>query len=273
MDLIVFDLDGTLLNASEEISPYTRATLDQLAERSILYTIATGRTLHASRSVLESHPFRLPQAYKNGVVIWNPSDEAYSHHTFLTLNEVAHVLEAVSERGLTPFMFTVEPGNVHAVYHLPLKTEVEEHLALDLRARSRLPVYPAAQLPADASITNVSALGDPRSIEAVVELIADEPHLVAYSATAIEGAELSWIDIHHVDASKGNAVQLLKRELGADRILCFGDSHNDLSMFAIAEEAYAPANAKPEVQDAATAIIGHHDQDGIARFLRERFSL
>ncbi|MEL6340881.1 MAG: HAD-IIB family hydrolase, partial [Myxococcota bacterium] len=69
MDLIAFDLDGTLLNASGVISPFTRETLTKLSERGILYTIATGRTLHASLEVLKSHAFRHPQAYKNGVVI------------------------------------------------------------------------------------------------------------------------------------------------------------------------------------------------------------
>lgn len=48
---------------------------------------------------------------------------------------------------------------------------------------------------------------------------------------------------------------------------------NDLSMFKLADEAYAPSNAKPYIKDAATSVIGHHDEDGIARFLRERFSL
>ena len=41
----------------------------------------------------------------------------------------------------------------------------------------------------------------------------------------------------------------------------------------MADESYAPANAKPEVKEAATAVIGHHDEDGIAAFLRQRFDL
>ena len=68
-------------------------------------------------------------------------------------------------------------------------------------------------------------------------------------------------------------MEILREQLGASKVVCFGDSDNDLSMFATADEAYAPANAKPQVLDAATAVIGHHDEDGIARFLRERFHL
>ena len=68
-------------------------------------------------------------------------------------------------------------------------------------------------------------------------------------------------------------MEQLRRELGFGRVICFGDSDNDLSMFANADEAYAPENAKAQVKAAATAVIGHHDADGIARFLRERFAL
>jgi hydroxymethylpyrimidine pyrophosphatase-like HAD family hydrolase len=91
--------------------------------------------------------------------------------------------------------------------------------------------------------------------------------------TAIEDDDLCWVDIHHRSGTKGDAVNCLKSELGLSRVICFGDSDNDLSMFACADEAYAPANAKAEVRAAAHAVIGHHDEDGIARFLRERFSL
>ena len=273
MELIVFDLDGTLLNKAAVISDYTRETLRRLGDRGIAYTVATGRTLHASRTLLEGHGFRLPQAYKNGVMIWNPDTGGFSHQNYLTLSEIAHVLEAVMSQGITPFIFTLEPGNRHGIYHPPLQTDIERRLAADYAARADVNVLPAARMPADAEITNISALGAPRAIDAIERLIEAEPHLVAYAGSALEGAEFRWIDIHHGDASKGAAVDILRAQLGVTRVLCFGDSDNDLSMFARADESYAPANAMPEIKAAASAVIGHHDEDGIARFLRERFDL
>jgi hydroxymethylpyrimidine pyrophosphatase-like HAD family hydrolase len=68
-------------------------------------------------------------------------------------------------------------------------------------------------------------------------------------------------------------VTRLKKQLGATNIICFGDSDNDLSMFSLADECYAPENAKDEIKKSANAIIGHNHEDGIAHFLRERFSL
>ena len=53
----------------------------------------------------------------------------------------------------------------------------------------------------------------------------------------------------------------------------FGDGDNDLSMFAVADESYATANADDEVKEQATRIIGHHAEDGVAYFLRDRFNL
>ena len=273
MELIVFDLDGTLLDRSATISPYTRETLRRLAQRGIAYTVATGRTLHGARSILEGRGFRLPQVYKNGVMIWNPRSDDFSHQNFLTLTEVEHVLEAILAQRVTPFIFTLEPGNRHAVYHPPLRTDVETELAADFSARDGIDVLPVERLPADAEITNISAVGLPHAIDPVADMVMSEPDLVAYAGTALEGVGLKWIDVHHSDASKGGAVDILREQLGATRVICFGDADNDLSMFARADESYAPENALPAVKAAASMVIGHHDNDGIARFLRKRFEL
>jgi Cof subfamily protein (haloacid dehalogenase superfamily) len=273
VELIVFDLDGTLLNRSSTISDYTRETLQLLQRQGVAYTVATGRTLHGARDLLEGHGFSLPQAFKNGVVIYNPDLGRYSHSHLLTQDEVRHVLEAFLRLHIAPFLFTLEPGERHAIYHPPVLTAAEERLAELFRGDRGVPVLPIAELPADADITNVSALGPEPGIRAVVDQVRDEPGLVAYMGSAIEDQQLCWVDIHHHAGTKGDAVSSLKEELGLERVICFGDSDNDLSMFAAADEAYAPANAKEEVLAAAHQVIGHHDEDGIARFLRDRFNL
>jgi Cof subfamily protein (haloacid dehalogenase superfamily) len=273
MELIVFDLDGTLLDRRGAVSDYTRETLARLSDLGVAYTVATGRTLHAARELLAPHGFRLPQVYKNGVMIWDPVSDDYSHSNFLSLTEVERVLGAVLEQDLAPFVFTLEPGNLHAIYHAPLQAEIERKLARDFSKRPEVRVRPLAQLPADAEITNVSALGAAPAVRAVEALIESEPHLVAYAGNAWEGGDWRWLDVHHSDASKGGAIDTLREQLGARRVVCFGDSDNDLSMFMRADESYAPNNAADHVKRAASAVIGHHDEDGIARFLRQRFGL
>lgn len=273
MELIVFDLDGTLLNRQSQISAFTRDTLRGLAERGIAYTVATGRALHGAVDILEGHGFELPQIFKNGVMVWHPDHGRYGQKHLLTLDEIGHVAEALLARGVAPFLFTLEPGDRHAVYHPPLCSDIEHRLVESFGRERDLPVRPIGELPADADITNISAIGPESRIRAVTGMIADEPCLVAYMGKAIEDRKLCWLDVHHHHGSKGGAVEQLKRDLGARRVICFGDSDNDLSMFALADEAYAPLNAKDSVKAAASAIIGHHDEDGIARFLRRRFGI
>ena len=273
MELIVFDLDGTLLNQESAISDFTSETLKLLAKREIAYTVATGRTLHSARAILEGHQFSLPQAYKNGVLIWHPEQSQLSSGALLTVDELHHVVQACIRQSITPFVFTLEEGRENTVYHPPLQSDVEQRLIKSLDIEHNFHSYPLTQLHERAEITHVNAIGASEAIKAVLRDVNDEPHLVAYSGVAWEGKEWRWLDVHHSDASKGGAIQLMKEMLGVERVVCFGDNDNDLSMFEVADESYAPANANEAIKAAATEVIGHNDEEGIARFLRERFNL
>jgi len=273
VELIVFDLDGTLLNQESAISDYTSETLRLLAEREIAYTVATGRTLHGARAILEGHQFLLPQAYKNGVMIWHPEQKRFSSGAMLTADELDHIVQACIRQGVTPFVFTLDQGQESNVYHPPLQSDVERRLISNLGIEDNVRARTLEELPADAAITHVNSIGPSEAIKAVLRSVNDEPHLVAYSGIAWEGRQWRWLDVHHSDASKGGAITVMKELLGIERVICFGDSDNDLSMFETADESYAPANANDAIKSAATAVIGHHDDEGIARFLRERFGL
>ena len=60
---------------------------------------------------------------------------------------------------------------------------------------------------------------------------------------------------------------------GFEEVVAFGDGDNDISLFEFATESYAMDNAEEELKGIATKVIGHHDEDGVARFLRDRFNL
>ncbi len=273
MELVVFDLDGTLLNRDSEISAFTSETLRLLSQNNIAYTVATGRTLHGARRILDGHQFRLPQAYKNGVMIWHPDSARYSSGATLTPDELDNVVSACLAQRLTPFVFTLDQDQDSTVYHPPLFSKVERDLVDSISIEEHKRVRPLDDLPHDAIVTHVNAIGPSAAIAAVLRSVDDEPHLVAYSGIALEGKQWCWLDVHHSHASKGGAIESLKELLGFERVICFGDNDNDLSMFEAADESYAPNNANERIRSAATAVIGHHDEDGIAHFLRERFAL
>lgn len=193
------------------------------------------------------------------------------------------MLAAFTLSDLTPFVFALQPGQKHALFHGPLKSHSEHKLADLFEAERHLPLAPLTAMPDEISVINVFSLGGAEAVEKVHASIADEDHLVAYSGIAVHEREmgeqatresaLHWIDIHHSLGSKGNAINHLRSELDIEHIIAFGDGDNDLSMFHCASECYAPANADSMILEAADQVIGHHDEDGVARFLRERFEL
>ena len=81
MTLVVFDLDGTLLNKGSQVSSYTAETLAMMRARNIPYTVATGRTLQAAAAPLKDHYFTLPMILKNGA-IGHPTRNAIAIITF-----------------------------------------------------------------------------------------------------------------------------------------------------------------------------------------------
>ncbi len=161
----------------------------------------------------------------------------------------------------------------HALYHGVLKSDGEHRLAELFEEERDLPLQEISGMPPEVGVINLFSVGNAVAVNRAKTYIEAEAHLVAYSGIAVESKDLYWLDIHHSLGSKGNAVNHLRSELAKTHVVAFGDGDNDLSMFASADEAYAPANAAPEVLDAASQVIGHHDKDGVAHFLRERFNL
>ena len=272
MDLVFFDLDGTLLDGSSSLSPFTIETLQKMDANGIAYTVATGRTMLSARPILEGQFLSLPHIYNNGVTLWDPKQQRVEFENLLTENEIDVILAMALAHGITPFVNTVEAHH-HVIYHSPPQHPIEEELITKYFARSAATLMPLDALAHDRPVTNISMIGENSHIKTMWEQLNQHPHLIAYSGPAHEGQEYSWMDVHHCLANKGAAVQKLRDELGATNVLCFGDSDNDLSMFDIADECYAPDNAKDFIKDKATKVIGHNHDDGVAKFLCERFGL
>jgi Cof subfamily protein (haloacid dehalogenase superfamily) len=272
MDLIFFDLDGTLLNDASEISAFTKQTLILLNEKNIAYTIATGRTMLSAQRIVEGHEFELPQIYNNGVTVWDPKNQQITLENLLDNAEISTVIDAAISQGITPFINVID-NHQHFIFHSETRQDVEKELVYKYFSSSKATLLPLDALPINSQVTNISMIGSADTIKQIWLKLNANTNIIAYSGPAHEGNNFWWLDVHHRSANKGSAVTNLKNQLGASNVICFGDGDNDLSMFALADESYAPENAQAEVKKSASAVIGNNHQDGIAHFLRERFSL
>lgn len=273
MDLIFFDLDGTLLNDASEISAFTKDTLSLLRDKNIAYTVATGRTMLSAQPIMHGHDFDLPHIYSNGVTVWNPKTKELALDNLLSSVEISTVVDTAVAQGITPFVHVIDHSHQPFIFHTETHHDVEQNLVYKYFAKSKAILLPLAELPVNSRVTNISMIGDNDLIHGMWLELNQHKNLVAYSGPASAADKFSWMDIHHRQASKGAAVLELKKRLGASNVICFGDSNNDLSMFRLADESYAPQNAKDDIKKAVNEIIGHNHKDGVAHFLRKRFSL
>ena len=54
-----------------------------------------------------------------------------------------------------------------------------------------------------------------------------------------------------------------------DKVICVGDSYNDLPMFRLAGLGVAMENAQTEIKEAADFITGSNDEDGIVKVIEK----
>jgi Cof subfamily protein (haloacid dehalogenase superfamily) len=273
MELVAFDLDGTLLNRHQRLSDYTIDTLERLKAAGVFYTVATGRTHLAATACIEGHNFPNWQIFKNGVEWWNPQQSQYRHRNLLSQSHITDLLSSFEENQVIPFIFCLEDDGSHRVYHLPLNDHLSDHIANELGNHKSMSLHPLAELSHTARITNISAMGSSTLIESIVKASNQYDHLTAYSGGGIYNPDAYWLDIHHSNVCKGSALMELKKEVGAESLIVFGDGDNDLSMFSMSDEAFATENAHNHIKDAATDVIDHHDKDGVAKYLRKRYDL
>jgi len=76
------------------------------------------------------------------------------------------------------------------------------------------------------------------------------------------------------NASKGDALRAACRHLGigADEVVAFGDSENDLEMFRAAGASVAMGQADERTRAAATVVTGRNDEAGVAQAVERLLS-
>lgn len=128
------------------------------------------------------------------------------------------------------------------------------------------PVADRSEL-ANGSIFYFTCIDSAEKLHPLYERFKDRFRSV-YSRDIYTGEQ--WLEIMPGGATKANAALRLKEMLGCEKLVAFGDSQNDMDLFAAADECYAVANAVPELKERATAVIGANSEDAVAKFLLQR---
>lgn len=261
--LIATDVDGTLLDEDEKVTPRTRAAVQAAVASGAVFVLATGRPPRWIKPVVEGLGLAPLAVCANGAVIYDPAtDRIVSANTLLpdALGELAEIANRVipgaglavervgnsAHDAATP-QFVSSPGYEHAWLN-PDNTEVSLEDLLSQPA-VKLLVRKAGARSADmtaALVEHVGLLGD-----------------ITYSTNN------GLIEVVPVGISKATGVEQVAGPLGlsAVDVVAFGDMPNDVPMLNWAGRGVAMGNAHPDALAAADEVTVTNADDGVARVL------
>ncbi|HIY22470.1 MAG TPA: Cof-type HAD-IIB family hydrolase [Candidatus Flavonifractor merdigallinarum] len=273
--LFLSDLDGTLLNQQAQLSPTSLETLRTLLERGLPFSVASARTPFSVLPLLEGLPLRLPWILMNGALIYAPVEAHCPYTCPLTPCEWAALARAERESGVAGLLFTLEEGRVRC-HCAPSAPPPLQHY-FDRAALRHYPVLwngfgrrAAWELENTPLLYGMYLDHRPEALARMAEGLG-KAGLTLDFYQDIYTSSRWYLEVYSAGASKGAAVNWLRRNCGFSPIVGFGDGYNDQSLFAACEEGYAVSNACPELKRQATGIIGSNVQDGVAVYLKERW--
>jgi len=267
--LYISDLDGTLLNRNAELSKYTTNTLNRLIASGTCFSVATARTAATSLFMLERITINAPIILMNGVLIYNIKAREYVKKELLESTKTEQILSAMNVAGLTGLMYALSGDELVTYYERLDNDALKDFMDERMRKYNKRFTQIDDFANAETEIIYFTFLDSNENIHRLHKEMGKVDGLRLEMYQDIYSDNLWYLEIFSDTASKYNAVQFLRQKYGFDKIIGFGDNLNDLPMFAACDECYAVSNAKPEVKEKATAVIGLNDDDGVAKWLEE----
>ena len=275
--LYVSDLDGTLLRSDGRLSPYSVRTLTRLIREGMRFTVASARGCGQIRIALGGLRLPLPVVNQNGAFVSDLATGSHAAVHALSPAIASDLWSLLTDSGCSPFLITFDGGADRLYYNDGILRNDGMRRFLHHRQRSQ-----------DPRLTRLDDLSDGLDEQVVCLTVIDtlarvgniHRQVITRHGDAVQVNSYDhydslwyWLTIHAAGATKDQALTKLMRlrNLTGRRLVVFGDQINDLGLFRLADEAYAVAGAAPELIRHATAVIGSHDEDAVARWLESRW--
>jgi len=251
--LIATDLDGTLLDSQGRVTPAVAEAVRAATAAGIELIIASGRNRPAVEPVLEELGLRTPHIGTGGAYIAHP-DGRIPFYQPVPAAYIPEIVALARRFGLGMGFFEVDATYLEGPpdwvdwmlehYSSPGTLVVPDMLAAGIGLPGKIFWW-----------------GDlPPLLEAVKTLEGRNLPL-----TLVKSLENGY-EINAAGVTKGRALQAYAAMKGIppEKVVAFGDQHNDLSMFAVAGLSVAMGNAPAAVQAAARQVVPSNDQSGVA---------
>ena len=266
-DLVIFDLDGTLLNSDKTISPANYAALERAAAMGVHIVPATGRVYQGMPEVVRSLPFVRYAVSVNGAEIYDTKEKKVLHKEELEPEEAVAIYEYLSSLPALCDAYVEGWGYMDRSYYDHIEEFAAQPYVLKMFRELRTPVDDMKGFLAQHKVQKVMAFFndmDRRAVE--MERVKE-----LFPNTAISSSIANNIEINAQKATKGGALLNLCAVLGIDvkDSMAFGDGSNDLIMIRNAGIGVAMGNAYPGLKAAADFVTLTCDEDGVAHAIEQ----
>ena len=266
--VIIFDMDGSLLNKQGQVSELTKKVVQKLRSDGHFIGLATGRPYGGAIQIYQELELDTPLITDNGGSIENPKDPKFARQkTYIPLY-MMHDLFTYAK----PFIISAFYTEDQMVYAYQYDTRLEEYFS---------GINTGTVLDQDMTNYQVPPTGLIYLIEEDhqkdLERFIDSNYgdTISYRLWGVSHGEAMY-EIYLKHVSKASAIKYVINYLNLDisRWISFGDGINDYEMIKESTIGVAMKNAVPELfQVCKDVTIFDHDEDGIAKYLIEMFQL
>ena len=268
--LYISDLDGTLLNENALLSKETEDGLNALAEKNVLFSVATARTHATVTKMLANVKITVPVILMNGVAVFDLETKKYVAVESISAKGKDVLFSVINNHLQSGFVYCIDNHELSTFYENTsspnAKQFIEERERLYKKKFTKVESFSECM---ENNVVYFSIDDKKEKLEKAYGVLCSCPELHVEFYRDIYNTDHWYMEVCSATASKKNALIKLKASSGFDRVVSFGDNLNDLPMFEVSDEAYAVENAKDEVKQKATAVIGRNTEDGVVKFLSD----
>ncbi|MCP4760975.1 MAG: HAD family hydrolase [archaeon] len=272
MDLYISDLDGTLLNSDTKISSQTAEIINDLIKKGLNFTVATARSLYTAKKIIEPLNLKLPIVLFNGIMIFDPIQDKFIVQNFLSKDKFDYYIELFDKNGAPPVVCTKDNNGIDHIYYKRTSEAVKKFINIRLKAGDeRFRKINDFSTCKKENLVNIFAINENKIINPLYNILKTDDSIYCQYSNDIYSENNYYLEIYNKNGNKKHGTEFLRKILGVERVICFGDNQNDIPMFEASDEKYAVGNAHSELKNIATEIIGKNDEDSVALFIKKHF--
>ncbi len=266
--LLAIDIDGTLVNSRDELTPATRAALTRAGEAGIQVVLATGRRYSRTLHLVEPLGIDVPLVTASGALVKDPCDHRTLYRAAFDPAVLVEAMAIIARCGYEPVLCgdTFSEGfDFYLARPEVASLELGEYLRLNPdcgRVRPEMLSHPPPDVFGGFAMgTREQMLGVEAALhrelpERLSIHVLRSPRYIGFLCEFAPAGVTKWSAIRRLAAGWG---------IGEGAICAVGDDVNDIPMIRAAGLGVAMGNALPEVKAAADRIAPSHDDDGLVR--------